>query len=1299
MDSMLLNSRDEKMRDTSLRTAPVCAIKLSRAIGFVCVVLMFAAGTSALAADKKTTDEAAAPSSLEKALEDSLRQGFDDETADAANVEQTAEGDDVDKAEAGDTKPTDGETAEGNAAAAKPKGLTKKRRARALDWLQDLTDGQRQAQLSGKPLFVLCGSASCVWCERLEKELASEDLKSEVERWTLVYLDVERHAVDAQRLQVAGVPALRLLTMRGTTIARRDGYMAASELKAWLGANYEQALSEPEEVLYSPAAPDEEQINQLLEYLTVREVATREAAIRRLASHRAVTSDAVVGSFVEGKLAARLGALEVLTVWAAPLDEMDPWRPETLTEERLARLDQWKAEIPKEPSESEEAGPLDGEQLSDAQAAIDKLLTMSEEEALVLYGRLSRYGAALLPNVYERLKESETDQATERLTALRYHLVASPRRILSWQQGLIALASADVATRRTAADQLVAKAVVDDEGLLLELFGHPDSLVRELSLKGLQGIGGARSTKSLVKLLQDPEPNVRAAVLKQLTEKPSTEMVPPVAEYLKTETDSDLIVHAVRFLREAKISAAIEALLTVAEHDSWQVRAEVAEGLASVASSSSEADQTEIFKALNKMLDDEDGFVVSRAIKGVQSGDVVPVDELIGIIERHPQLASDAIKMLAGSEKSYETVVPHLRHLTLHDEAAIRANALQGLYRMVPGDAKLEVLAGLEDQDTAVRQAAATIVFQFHEQAREAAHKRFVEGLDLTVDGSPAANVSKVAAGRVTTLVLEEKPKKSTMSKVFDFLVKAASKDPAAESGEATSDVTEANDAEAAAADAAVRAAVGAAIDTSGLPENGVATGEDAAAASEPVASEELPTEAAPKEVVATEAEPTDSVVSDDAASENATTSENIASKDAAAEQPLSPMAVWIDQYRANEHRAEWLSDAYPMLEEMLTAESLEERSAAAAAIIPFGRDDERAIKVLGEVVDEQESMLPRYASVLPWLPWSLRQEVFSNIAMMPIEGYLLGHVATQLNATPHPGAMLEIWKLFAREELSDAAAYRLVSTMQEISFGERYYDPDSLSIVVKKRVADDALPYLESEHEWQQTVALVLLHSANRPLAVEKATAIYEDDKNSSQLRDDALRVLLVSQTEVQRSKTALAALSSGDPLLGKTAVTLFARDIDAVDDLRDYITLRYTRSYTSFGNQSGPIVPKAPRRLKVEQVRPFLDSDEPETAAYAGYLMALLDDPSGIETMLAEWRKQKSPYGEWPRLVYRALAVTNDSQYIPVLEEIYESYVKADSTYRIREFYWTIRIMTGAEALKLRKRIRAERGMSNLR
>jgi hypothetical protein len=119
-------------------------------------------------------------------------------------------------------------------------------------------------------------------------------------------------------------------------------------------------------------------------------------------------------------------------------------------------------------------------------------------------------------------------------------------------------------------------------------------------------------------------------------------------------------------------------------------------------------------------------------------------------------------------------------------------------------------------------------------------------------------------------------------------------------------------------------------------------------------------------------------------------------------------------------------------------------------------------------------------------------------------------------------------------------------------------------------------------------------------------------------------------------------------------------------------------------------PIVPKPIEGVSAEDVRPLIADSDPEVAALAGYLLALRGKPDGVEPLLRYWRQRSETYSDWKKYVYRAIAVSDDPQYIPVLREIYGKLQQ----YELREFYWTIRIMSGPDILAFRKQIRDEHG-----
>ncbi len=581
-------------------------------------------------------------------------------------------------------------------------------------WLPSLEEGTEQANRLRKPIFVSAGAAWCGWCRRLDQELGKPEVRVELARWMLVRLDVDKSPGDARKLGIGPVPALRVLTSNGRIIATRDGYLPAGKLLTWLKQQYDAALVLPAEGLTDDQPPDAERLQLLIRTLRHRDATLREAATRRLLAHPRIVSAAVVEAFADGNLATRLAVLELLREWRAPIDALDPWQPETITAASLEALEQWAGEY------AEPVGPTAGNETSDAQylgilTELDALpQTDSDAAANAIRERLARAGRDLLPEVYERLKHAATDRERERLTALRYRLVATDQLVLDWPGGLERLAATDAQTRHRAAAELAKRAKSTDSPLLLELFSDPDPLVREISLRALRDVGGAEAAETLAGLLNDPEPNVRAAVLKELAESPSTRLVAKLTEYVATESDPDLIVHAVRAFRDARNEDALDALVKLLDHSSWRVRAESAEALGKLLSSWYDLAierKAGAYLALIRRLDDEDGFVVSRAVKGLQSVNLIAaVEPLVRAAVRHPEIAPEALRVFRRKELR-KKATPALRELCHHDNAQVRAAAISAISSSGFDELVGELPTALADPDEEVRLAAAKALY------------------------------------------------------------------------------------------------------------------------------------------------------------------------------------------------------------------------------------------------------------------------------------------------------------------------------------------------------------------------------------------------------------------------------------------------------------------------------------------------------------------------------------------------------------------------------------------------------------
>jgi len=1138
-----------------------------------------------------------------------------------------------------------------------------------LPWLSSLDEGYRQALTRQKPVLIRAGVEWCRTCGKMAREIETPEVQQTLELWTLVYVDADRATEDARKLNVSTVPALRIRTAGGVHVDSHDGYLAPKDLIAWLDEHYKAATAIPDAVLLAAGRPDATAVAQLIEQFEHRNAAVREAAIRRLLPHPDLARPAVVEAFGDGSLAVRLAALELLDQWQAPLGDIDPWDPEAITDERLATLDEWAATAAVKAAAQPKK--LSDEQLAAARLTIDRMLRGTAAEAAAIRERLARLGPVLLPEVYGRLKATTVDRDRRRLLALRYRLVTSDSLALQWSGGLERLAATDFRVRQQAAEELADLAGVDDQQLLLELFSDPDPLVREISLRGLQNIGGKAATAALVKLLEDPEPNVRAAVLKQLEETPQQSMVPKIAAHLKTETDADLIVHAVRFLRAAGGPQAVRAMLALLKHESWQVRAEAAAGLSNSETSFGSARsgfslglvsvdvevddggaaslQADVYTALIKLLDDPDAFVVAKAIEGVAGADMlVAVEPLLGALEKHPDLAVSIVQTLAGGSKMRTKALPHLRKFTTHKDAPIRAAALGGLYYAARQSMEKELAAGLEDTDSIVRIAAAGVLFRMLETKRQEAVQDFSRRSGgRSVDDDPFAvefDGDPFGGG----IIFEPQP--SLMSRAVRMLGiggKKADEEPATDEP---------------------------AAEPPGDPEP----------ADEPETDE-------PAKEPSDEPEPDNEPEPND---EPATPDEPVSGKtDPSDLEPEDPWDDWLTTFYTGTGREKWMTPMIEPLEKMLAAEAAEERLAAAMALVPLG-NAEAALPVLLEAVRAEPKLLQQTHQILPWLVWQQRLDTFNQLRPLAEEGNFWQLINAMVEVSDRRAAE-PFWKVLADEKTTANVASSLERGLRKAYFGDQADDLDEVLPSQKKELADAARPRALSGAPMQRVVALSLLTISAPDDAVEIAGQIADEPDLDEQLRDDAFQVLLAGKSVVERRKAALDALSDERPQRRLVVIQYFVEGTSALRRLRAGVYLNVVQAESFDGYSTGqPIIPEPPPGVRVEHVRPLLDDANPKIAAYAGYLAAVAGEPAGLKPLLQYWRQHRSDDYQVDRLVYRAIAKLDDSSQLRVLQAIYADL----DEYEYSQFYWTIRIMSGREILKFRKQIRDEVGMENL-
>lgn len=601
-----------------------------------------------------------------------------------------------------------------------------------LVWHQTLDSAFEEARQQKKSILVRAGADWCHWCHKLEAELEDPDVQAELSKWVLVYIDTDENPDDARRLNIGPIPAMRMLSPGGRTRASREGFLSAEKLVSWLRQGADAGANDIDDELTTTRKLTPEVVTRLVKHLGNRETVVREAVIRRLTSDRQLARNEVIQALGQGNLATRLSALEILTSWKAPVSELDPWQPETITADRLMVLEEWAAAMPDQAvDEVDTAQVLPADELDLVRGEILKLLVSDLANAEAIISRLSKYSRALLPEIREQSHQAETDKVRERLDWLRFRLTSSDSLDLKWPGGLMRLASTDSRVRRTAANELSKLVTKGDESLLAELLTHPDSLIRETSLRSLHAAGGSRANEELSKLLDDPEPNVRAAVLKLWGEKPSLKVTGRIAAYVGKEMDADLVVHAVRLLRAIRGQEAVDCLIGLLSHSSWQVRSEAIDAVGEIVSDdlrhqsnpsgASNADKRSAYAAITKSLADADGYVVSRAILALNhSADETAVDPLLKAVDQHPDLADKIGVSLMTAD--YARGSEALRSWLVHQDERLRAAGLKTL--LARSNAFMDdddVAALFRDSSELVRITAAEVVWKYCEDQRSQA--------------------------------------------------------------------------------------------------------------------------------------------------------------------------------------------------------------------------------------------------------------------------------------------------------------------------------------------------------------------------------------------------------------------------------------------------------------------------------------------------------------------------------------------------------------------------------------------------
>ncbi|MFN0055043.1 MAG: HEAT repeat domain-containing protein [Planctomycetales bacterium] len=1059
--------------------------------------------------------------------------------------------------------------------------------AEELVWHKSLEAALEEARSREGSILVRVGADWCGWCRRLERELAHPEVQQELKGWILVSLDADEDADDVQRLRVGPIPALRILNAAGRTVRTHDGYLPARQLMRWLQGEAEEegdAQTEPVEELTKIPLLSEVGLPRLVGLLAHREASVREAVVRRLATDRKLAAPSVVEAFDAGGLATRLAALDVLAEWRAPIAQLDPWQPATLTTERLGQLRQWAEQLEADAEPLPAVEPLTPAETSTLRTELDRLLAAPAADLDAIAAPLVRFRGRALPDIRERRQQVSTDQERERLDWLRLRLLASDELALKWPGGLKRLAATEAKTRRAAADELSRTVSAGEEPLLVELLGEPDPLVRESSLKALHGLGGEVATRELLRLLNDPEPNVRGAVLKQLVENPQPKLIPRIVEYVARESDTDLLVHAVRLLNAYRGATATKCLIGLLRHESWQVRAEAAESLSRIADprqSSSSERSVEVFDALVERLQDTDGFVISRVLAALRKMDVSQIiDPLADAAGTHPEMAHEILPILTQSGRNPKRVAKRLREFCGHPEARVRAAAITGLAALHDKDLEGLLAAGLADQDPQVRRAAATAVF-------------------MALGANPADDDEDAPGG------------------------------PGGPIRFVPVDIQE------------------------GEPE----------------------------------AEADDNPASPDATSE-----------------PADLDAVEAKWRAAREKRLQeesWRRLVAP-LESMLVSPDADEQLAAAGALGALGRED-LALPTLKRLAQTQRRLFAGVAATLPWLLGDERAALLDVLAEHITSKEDLQAMAQPLSRIGTPSSEEQVWWLLSLPLIDETTAETIRASLWQSYSQGNTWDLSQLPKRQRRRVLAAVESRAVSGPYWQRITALAFLRDFEPESVVSAARALLAEGSLGPAERTDALQILLLTLPEREAVPIALEHLRAADETLLQLALHYLVHGTGRLGALREgryhfIATSIFQRDFWGI-EWTEPIEPVPPAGLAAEPLLELIESKNPLFAAHAGYLLALLQRPEGMARLMDYWRTQAPTDRDWTRLVYRAIARLDGPEHLEELRQIYAQLKPPAEERAFKEFYWTIRTMRHPDILPLRKEIRQEVGVGNLK
>lgn len=523
-------------------------------------------------------------------------------------------------------------------------------------------------------VLLIFGAEWCGPCQLLKsRTLTSPDFLKQDRPLHIAEVDIDANKQMAKDFNIEAVPTLILLTPDGKIIQRHTGFMEAMALAQWLlngrslaaAGQWEGTAPGAELNQYiKKAAADNlsaEDLTNLVDLLGNANPANREQAGKLLMAQRERVMPLLIRAVGNSYLGIRISASELLRQLDPDINPIDPWRSPAEMSNTVVVLRKWWAKTGQLPVKmtSQSTNVVMANSIREALLQLRNGDPVRRTAAMTT---LVGCGKAALPAVRNAIKhaESNNDQRTLNLLEDVHWTILVPDTIEQQSGGIRhVLARGKSSERQAAAERLghFGRGALD---ALTELANDSDPLVVESAVRALSNYGGSDTISALAALLNAADNNLRMTAAQALGH---TKAVAAVKPLLTVINDPDEVVACTALSALEEIESGdsywpgqnalpkniADGLKSCLSDPRWRVRAAAAE-VAGKLKADALADD------LKKLLDDSDGFVVSKALAALSQLQSTPKPaRLVALSKRLPSLQADTLAMILKSD-SDETV-------------------------------------------------------------------------------------------------------------------------------------------------------------------------------------------------------------------------------------------------------------------------------------------------------------------------------------------------------------------------------------------------------------------------------------------------------------------------------------------------------------------------------------------------------------------------------------------------------------------------------------------------------------------